>query len=420
MASFKILGRQQLRGKITIGGAKNAALKILPAAILGSSPSTISNVPDIIDIEKLIEILRSIGAKIEFENHTIVLDAREIRTSHPDEKLMKKLRGSVVLVGALLAKFGNAKFSEPGGCLIGSRPIDDHLDVFRQLGVKITQKEGTYYLSGKPQPGKVVLKKMSVTATENAIIASVLSKGTTKIHVCAAEPEIVDLANFLNKMGAKISGAGTHDITVEGVSELSGVEWEVLPDRIEAGTYIIAGVAANSELEIGPFISDHLNIVLKRLEDAGAKFKIFEKEGKEYIKTLKHGLLKACDIDTRTYPGFPTDLQAFYAVLMTQAEGETHIFETIFEGRFSSIEELNLLRAKTEILNPHEFVVYGPTALKGSRISSKDIRGGASLVIAALIAEGETTIDNIEYIDRGYDKIDEKFNSVGAKIERIS
>jgi len=420
MSKFRIIGRKELSGEVTVSGAKNAALKILPAAILASSPSIIKNVPKILDIEKMVSIIASIGADIKLENNVVTIDPANINSTHPDEKMVKKLRGSIVLVGALLSRFGEAVFSQPGGCLIGARSIDDHLDVFRQLGIDIEYKGDKFIFKGKPKAGIVVLNKMSVTATENAILATVLSPGTTHIHVAAAEPEITDLANYLNKMGAKITGAGTHDITVVGVSELHGTEYEILPDRVEAGTYIMIGIMANSEITVGPFVSEHLAIVLKKLENIGAKFEITVREGKEYIKTLKHEKLIAEDIDTRPYPGFPTDLQSFYAVLMTQAEGRSRIFETMFEGRFASIEELQILQAKTEIVNPHEFIVDGPTSLKGSTISSKDIRGGASLVAAALIAEGETTIEDIEFVDRGYEKIDDKLNKLGASIERIN
>ncbi|MFA7254199.1 MAG: UDP-N-acetylglucosamine 1-carboxyvinyltransferase [Patescibacteria group bacterium] len=419
MAKFYIKGKNELKGEIMVSGAKNAALKIIPASVLCDSTSTITNVPDILDIRKLIEIIGSIGAEINFENNSVTIDPRKIHSHHPDEKLIKKLRGSIVLVGALLSKFGKAVFSEPGGCLIGARSIDDHLDLFRQLGVRTVFKDGRYYFSGKPKAGRIILNKMSVTATENAILSTVLSSGTSQISVAAAEPEIADLANFLNKAGAKISGAGTHEITVEGVKSLHGIDYEVMPDRIEAGTYLIAGLALNSEITVGPVIPDHLEIVMKRLEDAGARFKIIEKDGKTFIKTQKHHGLSAVSLDTRPYPGFPTDLQSPYAVLMTQAKGESTIFETMFEGRFAYLEELKVLRAKVQILNPHEFTVKGPIKLIGETISSKDIRGGAALVIAALAAERHTVIEDIDFIDRGYEKIDEKLNKIGAQIERL-
>ncbi len=419
MAKFRITGQEKLEGKITVGGAKNSALKILQAAILADSPSTISNVPDILDINKSLAILASIGARVVFENNVVRIDPTDIHSSHPDEQLMKKLRGSIVLIGALLSKFGHAVFSQPGGCLIGSRPIDDHLDLFRQLGVKITQDDCGYNLEGFPQAGKVVLNKMSVTATENAILATVFSKGVTKIHVTAAEPEIADLANYLNKMGAKISGAGSHVITVEGVEKLSGVEYQIMPDRIEAATYLIAAIATNSEVEIGPLVADDMSLFLKKIDDAGADLKIIKKDGMEYARTFKHDELTAESIDTRPYPGFSTDLQSPYAVLMTQAKGTTNIFETMFEGRFAYLEQIKLMHGQVEILNSHEFTVTGPSELQGADVSGADIRGASALVIAALVAHGETIINDIEFIDRGYEKMDEKLRAVGAKIERL-
>lgn len=422
MAQFKIVGNRPLKGSIIISGAKNAALKIIPAAILGDSPSIIKNVPKISDIFKMDEILQSIGAKVTFQDNTFTVDPTGINSTSPEEKLVKKLRGSVVLIGPLLAKYGKATFCLPGGCLIGARPIDDHTDLFEQFGVKISynEREEKYYFKGKPKAGKITLKAMSVTATENAMMAAVFSPGITNIHVCAAEPEIADLAKFLNSMGAKISGAGTHEIEVIGVEKLHGTEHEVLPDRIEAGTYLMAAIAANAEVELGPINPDHLSLVLRKLDNAGARFEIIDKNGRSYIKTKKHADLIAQSIDTRPYPGFPTDLQSPYAVLMTQAKGETQIFETIFEGRFRYLEELKLMRANLEIQNPRTFVINGPSKLVGTEISSRDIRGGAALVIAALIADKETVINDIEFIDRGYENMDGKLRAIGAQIERIT
>jgi len=419
MSNFKIEGKGKLNNTIEISGAKNAALKILPAAILADNVSTIKNVPDIADIHQLEDILSSIGVKINHERNTVTIDPSKINTYRPNSKLIKKLRGSIVVIGPLLSKFGKAVFSQPGGCLIGARSIDEHLDIFSQMGVKITKKGSEYYLKGKPKAGEIILNKMSVTATENAMMSAVLAKGTTKIHVAAAEPEIEDLANYLNKMGAKISGAGTHDITIQGVNSLKGVEYEVMPDRIEAGTYLMAAIATNSEVKIGPVIPEHLSIVFKKLENAGAKFELITKDKKIFIKTKKHGGLVATNIDTRTYPGFPTDLQSPYAVLMTQAKGKSQIFETLFEGRFLYIDELKMLGAKINILSPHIINIYGPTELKGEQISSRDIRGGAALVIAALIANGTTTINDVHFIDRGYERMDEKLIGAGVNIERV-
>ena len=416
---FKVRGSNKLSGEVAIKGAKNAALKIIPAAILASSPSVIKNVPRISDMEKLVEIIKSIGAEIEFIGNEVRIDPRKINSFHLDEGLVKKLRGSIVLAGPLLARFEEVILSQPGGCLIGARPIDDHLDVFRQMGVKIDYRDEKFFLTGKPKAGDIVLGKMSVTATENAMMAAVLSPGKTVIHVAAAEPEIKDLADFLNKMGAKIKGAGTHEIEIEGVDKLEGVEYEVLPDRIEAGTYIIAGLITGSEITVGPIVSHHSDIFFKKLKDIGARFEIFTKDGKEYVKTLAGGKFIAGDIDPRPYPGFPTDLQPQYAVLMTQAEGKTEIFDTLFDGRFRYLEELRLMKANTEILNPNRIIINGPTHLKGAEVSSLDIRGGAAVVLASLIADGESIINNIEFVDRGYEDIDGKLKLMGAQIERI-
>lgn len=419
MAKFIIEGKQKLSGSITVSGAKNAALKIIPASILSRGVSVIKNVPDIGDIRRLIEIIESIGADISFKDNTVTVDATPISSCLPDENLVKKLRGSIVIAGPLLGRFGKAVLSQPGGCLIGARPIDDHVDMFEQFGVKVTRTKDKYILQGKPRAGKIVLNHMSVTATENAIMAAVLAKGVTEIQVAAPEPEIVDLANYLNKMGAKIEGAGTSLIHVTGVDALNGVEYEVLPDRIEAETLLIMAIATNSVLKIGPVVTDHMSLVLKRLIQAGARFHITKSHGAEYIETEKSSKLKAVDIDTRNYPCFPTDLQSQYAVLMTQAEGTSQVFETLFEGRFQYTDELIVMGAKITILSPYMINVEGPTPLKGKKIISRDIRGGAALVIAALVAEGKTIIDGVELIERGYENLDQKLRNVGANIERI-
>lgn len=419
MAKFIITGKQKLSGTLTVSGAKNAALKIIPASILSRGISVIKNVPDIGDIRRLIEIIESIGAKISFENNVVTVDATPISSCLPNEDLVKKLRGSIVIAGPLLSRFGKAILSQPGGCLIGARPIDDHLDMFRQFGIKVSKTSDKYVLQGKPKAGKIILNQMSVTATENAIMTAVLAKGETEIQVAAPEPEIADLANYLNKMGAKIEGAGTSLIRITGVDSLKGTEYEVMPDRIEAETFLVLAIATGSNLRISPVISDHMSLVFKRLNQAGAKFKISTAGGKEFIETKRVSRLKAVNIDTRSYPGFPTDLQSQFAVLMTQAEGTSQIFETLFEGRFQYTDELILMGAKINILSPHMITVSGPTALKGKKIISRDIRGGAALVIAALAAEGKTTIDGIELVERGYENLDQKLRAVGASIERV-
>lgn len=419
MSKLKIIGQKKLSGSITISGAKNSALKLISASILANSPSEIQNVPDIVDIRRLIEIIRSIGAEVVFENNIVKIDPTKINSHKPDKHLVKKLRGAVVLLGPLLSRFGKATFSQPGGCLIGARPIDDHLDVLGQFGIKYTKSNDDYYFSGKPKSNKITLPKMSVTATENAILLAASAPGTTEIELCAAEPEIADLANYLNKMGAKIKGAGTHNITIEGVAKLKGVKYTTMPDRIEAGTYICLAVANNAEITIGPVVPGNLSIFLKKLAEVGASFNELKRGEKTFIKILKHKGLKSTYIDTRPYPGFPTDLQSPFAAMMTQAKGRTEVFETMFEGRFGYLEELKAMRADVLIENPHNIAISGPTELKGHVISSKDIRGGAALVIASTIAKGETIIEDAENIFRGYEKIDEKLRAVGAEIERI-
>jgi len=419
MSKFSIYGGDSLNGSINISGAKNSALKILSASILADAESTISNVPDILDIRAMIDIVESIGGKTDFDRNILKIDPSNIKSFKPKESLTNKLRGSIVLIGPLLAKFGQAQFSQPGGCLIGARPINDHIDVFKQLGVKVKESEGKYFLSGKPKAGKVILSKMSVTATENAIMASVLSPGTTTISVAAAEPEIIDLAKFLNKMGAKIKGAGTHDIVIKGVKHLIGANFSIMPDRIEAATYLIMAIATNSELKIGPVDSKYMSIVLKKLDEVGGNFKIVKKKNQEFIQTSKHNDLEPVNIDTRTYPGFSTDLQSPYVTLMTQAKGECQVFETLFEGRFLYVDELKQMGANIEFLSPHLIKITGPTSFKPKTIVSRDLRGGAALVMASLLARGNTIIEGTEFIDRGYETMDQKLSAVGAKIERI-
>lgn len=419
MAKYIIQGGRSLSGEITISGAKNSALKILAASILADSPSTIHNVPDIIDVNKMEDILRHLGASVSVSGDTVSIDPRGINSTVLDPALTKKIRASIVLAGPMLAKYGKVTIAEPGGCLIGARPVDDHIDVLSQYGVQVAQEGENIEFVGKPVSGEIVMSEMSVTATENAIMAAIFSPGHTTIRVAAAEPEISDLANYLNSMGAKIEGAGTHNILIEGVSHLSGVEHTVVQDRVEAATYLMMALATSSHLKIGPVVPEHLSIVTKKLWKGGANFQIIEEDGKKYFQTSPGSALKSVSINTRTYPGFPTDLQSAYTALMTQSTGQTRIFETIFESRFGYIEELKRMNAHIEIISPHIITVHGGNHLKSAEIDAFDIRGGAALVLAALVAKGKTTIDHIEMIERGYEKMDIKLSGVGADITRI-
>ncbi len=413
MSKFIIKGGAKLSGKVTISGAKNSALKLLAASIMANSPSTIHNVPRIKDIEKIEGLIKKTGIKVSVDKNSVTIDPSTIKTSDLDPDLSHRIRASIVLAGPMLARSGKVSFCQPGGCLIGARKIDDHLDVIKQFGIKVEVSGEKYTLLGKPKGTNITLPKMSVTATENAIMMAALAEGKTVINVAAAEPEIKDLTEYLNKMGAKIENLG-HTINVEGVDELSGVEYTTMPDRIEAGTYLMMAVATNSAIEIENVEPEHLSLVLKVLKTCGANFKI---EGGSII-TSKRNSLNSVDIDTRTYPGFPTDLQSVYAILMTQSEGSTRIFETLFESRFGYIEELKKMGANINIESPHIVYIFGPDALTGTNINSSDIRGGAALILASLIAEGTTKIDNIEQIERGYEKIDQKLRNLGVTISK--
>jgi len=413
MSKFIIQGGAKLSGKVRVSGAKNSALKLIAASIMADSASTIHNVPRIKDIEKIERIIEKSGAKVEIDGNSVTVDPTTINTHVLDKDLSEKIRASIVLAGPMLARFGVVTIYQPGGDLIGARKIDDHLDVFRQFGIKIDIDGEKYTLSGKPKGSEIILPKISVTATENAIMLATLAEGKSSIHAAAAEPEIKDLTDFLNSLGAKIKNNG-HNIEIEGVEKLNGTEHTTITDRIEAGTYLMMALATNSEIEIENVNKDHLSLVLKILRAAGAKFEI---EGNS-IKTKKHSELNSMDIDTRTYPGFPTDLQSVYAVYSTQTDGSTRIFETLFESRFGYIEELKKMNANINIESPHIVYIFGPNKLTGANISSSDIRGGAALILAALLAEGTTKINNIEQIERGYEKIDQKLRGLGVSIEK--
>lgn len=426
MAKFKITGKKKLEGEFVVSGAKNAALKMLAASLMIPGEVTLHNVPRISDIFRMIEVIESLGAKTNFTDHTLVINCKNVNSWTPNEDPVKKLRGSVVIIGPLLSRFGKANFSEPGGCLIGSRPIDFHLKAFSDLGITVNRgkrntrysliDDGSYRIGDK----SITLEEMSVTITENAMMAAVLRQGKTRIEIAACEPEIVDLANFLNQSGAKISGAGTHIIEVIGVKSLNSVEHRIIPDRIEAGTIAIAAAMTSGRVVVKDIIPSHLSLVFNKFRNANVDFEIKSHDGQfaDLIINQKRQLV-ASDIDTRPYPGFPTDLQSQYAVLMTKAKGKSRIFETLFSARFEYVKWLKKMGAKIEIESPHLIDVTGPTNLAADEIDASDIRGGAALVIAALSANGETIIDKIEFIDRGYENLDQRLKQLGAEIERI-
>lgn len=423
MSKFKITGGKSLSGEITVKGAKNAALKMIAASLLASGKTIIKNVPDILDIQKMLTLIEGLGVTVKFEDNILEIDTTNIQPNNLDPDLIKHFRGSIVLIGPLLGRYNGLTIAQPGGCLIGARPIDTHLNALKQLGINYKISDDQYKISRDRQVEKevtVILDQLSVTATENIIMTSVIGNQIVHLRVAACEPEIGELIKFLNKMGAKITGRDTHFLTIEGVKSLRPIEFTVIPDRIEAATLAIIGILTKGVLKVKNIIPDHLDIFFEKLREANANIEIINKQdGFADLLIKKSTHLKSVNIDTRTYPGFPTDLQSPFAVLLTQAEGVGQIFETLYEGRFNYLKELASMGASVSIQSPHIFLISGPSPLYGKEIKSLDIRGGAAVLIAALIADGVSVINNIEMIDRGYEKIDERLRSIGAIIERI-
>lgn len=417
MSEFIINGPSKLRGEVKISGSKNAALPIICATLLARGKSVIENVPDIADIRNLLLILESVGAKTKLENNVCEIDATNIINSEPDHKLVKHIRASILLIGPLLARCNEVKIAHPGGCFIGARPVGTHFKAFENLGAKIIPNEDCYHLrTGKLIGKKIILDEISVTATENIIMAAVLAEGETEIRLAATEPHVVDLCEMLVKMGAKIEGIGSHFIKILGVKKLESVEYTLIPDQIEAGTYALAAAATKSELSIKGFIPEHHDIFLKKLAEVNVNFEIVEPDVLNIKPTT---LFKATSIRTDIWPNFPSDLQAPFAILLTQAEGTSEIYETMFEGRLNYLNELSKMGANCAIRNSHQASITGPTPLYGTKITTLDLRAGATLIIAALLAEGESLIENAEIIDRGYEKIEEKLQNLGVSIERV-
>lgn len=415
MSRLKIEGGHKLTGNIKISGAKNSAVALIPAAILSQNSSTILNVPKISDIKYLIEIMELLNCKISVKDDTMFIDTSKIKYHSIPEELSQMMRASYYYMGAMLAKFKKAEISFPGGCKIGNRPIDLHLKGFKKLGVQIKQEKNKYTLTAKELIGtKIYLDFASVGATINLMLAAVGAKGITTIENAAKEPEIVNIASFLINMGVQIKGAGTSTITVVGSKNLDKGIVEVFPDRIEAATYIIAGALTGKDLVIEGIIKEHIDAVLNKLTEANVSYKI----EKDKITISKAKNIKPVNIKTLVYPGFPTDVQQCFTTLLTQAKGTSKIIETIYDSRFKNTEYLNLMGAKTKY-NGNILEIEGITKLTGTEVYANDLRGGASLVLAGLIAKGETTIDNTEHILRGYEDIVLKLQKVGAKIEEI-
>lgn len=412
MKQIKINGGYTLTGTINIGGAKNSAVALIPAAILCSGTATIFNIPQISDTVSLIEILEYLGAKVNFSNDTMTIDSTNIENKEIPEEISKKLRASYYFMGAMLSKYKKVTMYFPGGCKIGERPINLHLKGFEMLGAKVKCDGNKYTVEAEKLTGtNIYLDIASVGATINIMLAATLANGTTTIENAAKEPEIVNVATFLNTMGAKITGAGTSEIKIVGVTKLKSSFHEVIPDRIEAGTYIIAGALIGNNLKINNIIPDHVESLTSKLSEIGVPLEI----GNDYIIVSKSDTLKNSNIKTLVYPGFPTDLQQPITALLTQCKGTSSIEETVWENRFMNVEYLNKMGANITV-NNKTALIKGPTNLVGKKVVATDLRAGACLILAGLIAKGETTITNVEHILRGYEKIIEKLTNIGAKI----
>lgn len=412
MKIMEIEGNRELNGTIRISGAKNATVALIPAAILTDEEATICNIPEITDTEALCDILKELNVDVKRASESIIINPKNMQNIEIDEKFSKKLRASYYFMGALLGKYKKAVLYFPGGCSIGARPIDLHLKGFEALGATVTNEKNKYIVEAKELKGaNIYLDIASVGATINIMLAAVKAKGTTVIDNAAKEPEIVNVATFLNNMGARISGAGTSTIKIEGVDYLHQCFHEVIPDRIEAGTYIIIGALCGKNIKVDNIIPEHIDSLLSKLEEIGTDVEV----GTDYVLISKADHYKPTNIKTLVYPGFPTDLQQPFSVLLTQCEGKSKVTETIFENRFMHIPYLKDLGADVTVKN-QTVTIIGPSKLKGTSVVATDLRAGASMVAAGLLAEGKTTITNAEHILRGYEQIVEKLTSVGAKI----
>jgi UDP-N-acetylglucosamine 1-carboxyvinyltransferase len=420
MDKLLIRGGRPLSGEITISGAKNAALPELCAALLTAEPVTLDNVPALQDVTTMLKLLRNMGVRAERDAdrpHRIRLDASAVTSPEAPYDLVKTMRASILALGPLLARFGEATVSLPGGCAIGSRPVDQHIKGLQAMGADIRVEHG-YILAKAPAGGlrgaRITTDMVTVTGTENLMMAAALARGETVLENAAQEPEIPDLAEMLIAMGAKIEGHGTSKIRIQGVERLGGVTHRTIPDRIETGTFLCAVAAAGGEVLLRQARADHLDAVIDKLREAGARIEA----GPDWIRVAASGRLKAQSFRTSEYPAFPTDMQAQFMALDCVAEGTARITETIFENRFMHVNELVRLGARIEV-DGHTAVVQGVEKLSGATVMATDLRASASLVIAGLVAEGETVVDRIYHLDRGYDHMEAKLRAVGADIERI-
>ncbi len=417
---LQIWGRASLQGHVKISGAKNSALAIMAGALLCPEDCRLRNVPSLVDVMRMGQILSALGVKLERNGDTLDIDARHLEQSKAPYELVSQLRASFFVIGPVLARLGVARVPLPGGCAIGARPVDLHVRGLQAMGAEVHIEHGIVhaYVSGsgskKLKGAKIYLDYPSVGATETLMMAATLAEGETTIENAAQEPEVVDLANFCRAMGARIRGAGTNTITVSGVPSLHSVDYSIIPDRIEAGTFLVAGAITQSELTLSPVVPNHLTAVIAKLRDIGIKVIAEEPNCLRIVP----GRLRATDIETLPYPGFPTDMQAPFMALLTLSEGDSVITETVFENRLGHVAELNRMGADIRVKGKNA-IIRGVPMLSGAPVVATDLRASASLVLAALAAEGKTTIQGLHHLDRGYDKLEAKLRQLGAKIQRV-
>ena len=419
MDKLIIRGGEPLLGTVRVSGAKNAALPCMAAALLTDEPVILENIPQVRDIQTTRNLLAAMGAEVELgfgrAHHRTTIHCKNLASPEASYELVKTMRASTLVLGPLVARCGHARVSLPGGCAIGSRPIDMHIKGLEKLGAKITQDHGyVEATAGRLQGAEIVFDKITVTGTEDLLMAATLAEGETIFQNCAREPEVADLAALLNKMGAKIEGAGTATIRVKGVSKLKGAKHRIIPDRIEAGTFIIAGAMTGGDLNVTGCDPAHLDALLGKLKEVGVKTKCTA----DSVRVMVDNPFTASDMTTEEYPGFPTDMQAQFMALATQSEGTSVVTENIFENRFMHAQELVRMGANIKI-EGRRAVVVGKTPLSAAAVLASDLRASASLVLAALVADGETIIDRVYHLDRGYENIEEKLRGVGAEIKRI-
>ena len=415
MDQIRIIGGAPLIGVVEVSGAKNAALPILAASLLGGGECVIDHVPQVRDLITMAKLLALLGVEVETEGGRVMLEASKVQSIEAPYDLVKTMRASILALGPLLTRLGEAKVSLPGGCAIGTRPVSLHLKGLAMMGAEIQVEHGYIHAKAKRLKGtRIDLDFPTVTGTENLIMAACLAEGTTSLHHVAREPEISDLCAFLTKRGAKILGAGTDTITIEGVSELHGANHWVMPDRVEAGTFVMAGAITGGDITVKGCVTDHLGNMFTKIQEMGVELT----ENADGVRVRRSAPLQAVEVKTLPYPGFPTDLQAQMMALMSVAEGTSVMTETIFEGRFLHVPELHRMGASIEVDGPHA-VVKGIPALTGAPVMASDLRASAGLVLAGLAAEGETTISRVYHLDRGYERLEEKLGALGAQVQRV-